>query len=161
VKALRARLGARVTLMGGFFFTQRLVVKRIGRAGHGMYVTTGDLPRGTLPLSAAGRRFKRDIGAPATQYLGVMEAGQAADLVMDAIARSDGTRASVLDELFASDVKDGTLGTFRFDPNGDIRPASIPILRVTGATPPGESLPPDFQGATLDRLVQIPTNLVK
>jgi ABC-type branched-subunit amino acid transport system substrate-binding protein len=126
-----------------------------------MYVTTSDLPRGILPLSAAGRRFKRDIGDPATQYLGVMEAGQAADLVMDAIARSDGTRASVLHELFASDVHDGILGTFRFDPNGDITTASIPILRITGATPPGESLPPDFQGATLDRLVQLPTTLVK
>jgi branched-chain amino acid transport system substrate-binding protein len=161
VKALRARLGARVTIMGGFFFTPRAVVKRIGRAGRGMYVTTSDLPRGVLPLSAAGRRFKRDIGDPATQYIGVMEAGQAADLVMDAIARSDGTRASVLHELFASDVKDGILGTFRFDPNGDIRPASIPILRITGATPPGADLPPDFQGATLDRLVQVPTDLVK
>jgi ABC-type branched-subunit amino acid transport system substrate-binding protein len=161
VKALRARLGARVTIMGGFFFTPRDVVERIGRAGHGMYVTTNDLPRGILPLSAAGRRFKRDIGDPATQYLGVMEAGQATDLVLDAIARSDGTRASVLKELFASEVKDGILGSFGFDPNGDIRPASIPILRVTGATPPGASLPPDFQGATLDRVVQVPTNLVK
>ncbi|HEY6692248.1 MAG TPA: protein kinase, partial [Solirubrobacteraceae bacterium] len=161
VKALRARLGARVTIMGGFFFTPRAVVKRIGRAGRGMYVSTNDLPRGILPLSSAGRRFKRDIGDPATQYIGVMEAGQAADLVMDAIARSDGTRASVLHQLFASEVQDGILGTFRFDPNGDIRPASIPILRITGATPPGESLPPDFQGATLDRLVQVPTNLVK
>jgi ABC-type branched-subunit amino acid transport system substrate-binding protein/DNA-binding beta-propeller fold protein YncE/predicted Ser/Thr protein kinase len=161
VKALRARLGARVTIMGGFFFNPRAVVKRIGRAGRGMYVTSSDLPRGILPLSAAGRRFKRDIGDPATQYVGVMEAGQAAELVMDAIARSDGTRASVLDKLFASDVKDGILGTFRFDRNGDITTASIPILRITGATPPGESLPPDFQGATLDRLVQVPTDLVK
>ena len=70
VKALRARLGAGVTLMGGFFFTPRLVVKRIGRAGHGMYVTTADLPRGILPLGAAGRRFERDIGDPATEYRG-------------------------------------------------------------------------------------------
>jgi ABC-type branched-subunit amino acid transport system substrate-binding protein/DNA-binding beta-propeller fold protein YncE/predicted Ser/Thr protein kinase len=161
VKALRARLGAAVTIMGGFFFFPRDVIERIGRAGQGMYVTTSDLPRGTLPLSAAGRRFKRDIGDPATQYLGVMEAGQAADLVMDAIARSDGTRASVLHELFASDVHDGILGTFGFDPNGDITTASIPILRITGATPPRESLPPPFQGATLDRLVQVPPNLVK
>jgi ABC-type branched-subunit amino acid transport system substrate-binding protein len=147
--------------MGGFFFFPRDVIERIGRAAHGMYVTTSDLPRGVLPLSAAGRRFKRDIGAPATQYLGVMETGQAADLVMDAIARSDGTRASVLHELFASDVRDGVLGSFRFDPNGDITTASIPVLRITGATPPGAGLPRDFQGAMLDRVVQIPPNLVK
>jgi hypothetical protein len=120
VKALRARFGARVTIMGGFFFVPRLVLQRIRRASHGMFLTTSDLPRGLLPLSAAGRRFKRD-----------------------------------------SEVNDGILGTFRFDPNGDIRPASIPILRVTGATPPGANLPPDFQGATLDRFVQVPANLVK
>jgi branched-chain amino acid transport system substrate-binding protein len=161
VKTLRARLGARVTIMGGFFFTPRAVVKRIGRAGQGMYVTTSDLPRGVLPLHAAGRRFKRDIGDPATQYMGVMESAQAANLVLDAIARSDGTRASVLHQLFAGDVKDGILGTFRFDPNGDIRPASIPVFRITGATPPGEGLPPDFQGATLDRVVRVPTTLVQ
>ena len=65
-----------------------------GKAAHGMYVTTTDLPRATLPMTAAGRRFARDIGAPATEYLGVLEAGQAAELVLDAIARSDGTRAS-------------------------------------------------------------------
>ena len=90
-----------------------------------------------------------------------MEAGQAADLVMDAIARSDGTRASVLDELFATNVKYGILGNFGFDPNGDITAASIPILRVTGATPPGASLPPDFQGAVVDRLVKVPPGLVE
>ena len=67
----------------------------------------------------------------------------------------------MLHQLFAGDVNDGILGTFRFDPNGDIRPASIPVLRITGTTPPGLSLPPDFQGATLDRLVQVPANLVK
>jgi branched-chain amino acid transport system substrate-binding protein len=161
VKALRARLGARVTIMGGFLFFARNVLQRIGRAGHGMYMTTTDLPRGVLPLSAAGRRFKRDIGDPATQYEGVMEAAQAADLVMDAIARSDGTRASILDKLFASRVKDGILGSFRFDPNGDITPASLPILRITGATRPGTSLPAAFQGATVDQIVQVPTDLVK
>jgi hypothetical protein len=96
-KALCARPGARATIIGGFFFTPAKVVERIGRAGRGMYVTTLDLPGGVLPLSAAGRRFKRDIGEPATQSLGVMEAAQAAELVMDAIARSDGTRASVLE----------------------------------------------------------------
>jgi hypothetical protein len=58
-------------------------------------------------------------------------------------------------------VNDGILGSFRFDTNGDITTASIPILRITGATPPGAGLPPDFQGATLDRVVQVPTKLVE
>jgi ABC-type branched-subunit amino acid transport system substrate-binding protein/DNA-binding beta-propeller fold protein YncE len=161
VKALRARLGARVTIMGGFFFTPRAVIERIGRAGYGMYVTTLDLPRGILPLSAPGRRFKRDIGEPARQYLGVLEAAQAAELVLDAIARSDGTRASVLEKLQASEVRDGILGSFHFDRNGDISSAAIPVLRITGTTPPGTDLPRDFQGAVVDQLVKVPASLVE
>ena len=159
VKALRARLGGRVTIMGGFLFTPRVALKRMGKAAHGMYVTTADLPRATLPMTAAGRRFARDIGPPATEYLGVLEAGQAAELVLDAIARSDGTRAGVLEQLQASRVKDGILGSFRFDPNGDMTATAIPILRITGTTPPGHDLPTDFRGAVLDRLVSVPAKL--
>ena len=80
---------------------------------------------------------------------------------MDAIARSDGTRASVLEELRATDVKDGILGSFRFDANGDITTASVPILRITGATPPGSDLPKAFQGAVLDRVVDVPSSLLR
>jgi branched-chain amino acid transport system substrate-binding protein len=162
VKALRARLGPRLTIMGGFLFFPRKSLERIGRAAHGMYMATLDLPRAALPLNAAGRRFKRAVGAPATEFAGpgILEAGQATELVMDAIARSDGTRASVLEKLRASEVSNGILGTFRFDPGGDITTASVPILRITGATPPGMDLPRDFQGAVVDRVVKVPTSLV-
>jgi hypothetical protein len=112
------------------------------------------------PLNSAGRRFKREVGAPATEFVSVLEAGQATELVMDAIARSNGTRASVLERLRASEVTDGILGSFRFAPNGDATTASVPILRITGATPPGTDLPRDFQGAVLDRVVMIPSTLV-
>jgi ABC-type branched-subunit amino acid transport system substrate-binding protein/tRNA A-37 threonylcarbamoyl transferase component Bud32 len=161
LKALRARLGARATIMAGFFFAAPVpeVLKRAGSAAHGVYVATNDLPRGVLPLTAAGRRFARDVGTAATQALGVMEAGQAAELVLNAIAHSDGTRASVLTKLRASQVKDGILGSFRFDRNGDITTASIPILRITGATPPSTPLPSAFQGAVVDTVVKLPASL--
>ena len=42
--------------------------------------------------------------------------------MLDAIGRSDGTRASVVKELFKTNVKNGIMGTFRFDKNGDIVP---------------------------------------
>src|SRR5215216_1008637 len=85
--------------------------------------STGSLPRGHL-LADAGAEFV------------VLPAAQAAELVLDAIARSDGTRGSVLEELRRARVKDGILGSFRFDRNGDITPARLPIFRVTGETPP-------------------------
>ena len=80
--------------------------------------------------------------------------------MLDAIARSDGTRASVLGELQASEVRDGILGSFHFDRNGDISAAAIPVLRITGTTTPGTDLPKAFQGAVLDQLVKVPASLV-
>jgi hypothetical protein len=65
----------------------------------------------------------------------------------------------VLEELRAGRVRDGILGTFRFDRNGDMTTAQIPIVRITGATPPGAGLPQDFQGAVVDRVVEVPVNL--
>jgi branched-chain amino acid transport system substrate-binding protein len=163
VKALRARLGARFPIMACYFFAPENSLKVLGRAAHGMYIATSDLPRAAYKLNAAGRRFAREVGASATQSQGpgVLEAGQATELLMDAIARSDGTRASVLDELRATDVKDGILGSFRFDANGDITTASVPILRITGSTPPGTDLPKQFQGAVLDRVVDVPASLLR
>ena len=80
---------------------------------------------------------------------------------MDAIARSDGTRASVLDELRASRVRNGLLGSFRFDANGDRTPALVPIMRITGSTPPSAGLPPGLQGAVVNRIQAIPPRLLR
>jgi branched-chain amino acid transport system substrate-binding protein len=163
VRALRARLGQRAAIMGGFFFAVGVpdMLNRVGPAARGMYVTTNDLPRAVLPLGPAGRRFASEVGATATQFPYVLEAGQATELVLKAIARSDGTRASVLRELRASEVRNGILGSFRFDRNGDISVASVPILRITGSTPPSAGLPSSFQGAVIDRVVRVPSSLVK
>jgi hypothetical protein len=42
--------------------------------------------------------------------------------LLDAIGRSNGTRGSVVKELFKTNVKNGIMGTFRFDKNGDTIP---------------------------------------
>jgi branched-chain amino acid transport system substrate-binding protein len=161
LKTLRRRLGTRVTIMAGFYFAfVPDVLKRAGPAARGLYVTTSDLPRTDLDVSRAAERFISDFGAEDAPGF-VLEAAQAAELVMQAIARSDGTRSSVLKELQASRVKDGLLGSFRFDRNGDISPASVPILRITGSTPPGAGLPSSFQGAVVDRVVKIPPRLMR
>jgi branched-chain amino acid transport system substrate-binding protein len=38
----------------------------------------------------------------------------------------------------------------RFDRNGDVTPATVPILRITGSTPPSAGLPAGLQGAVVD-----------
>ena len=79
---------------------------------------------------------------------------------MSAIAGSDGTRASVLARLRASKVRDGILGSFRFDRNGDMTPGWVAILRFTepglDRTRPRRS----FQAAVVDRVVRVPPSVM-
>src|SRR6187200_2327371 len=121
-----------------------------------IYVASNDVPRAALPLTPAAKQFVTDLGESAKEMSGVLEAGQAAELVVRAIARSDGTRASVLRALRASKVKSGLLGSFGFDRNGDITSAAVPIYRINGTTPPGEELGSSLRGAVLERVVEVP-----
>ena len=121
-------------------------------------MATSELPPDALDLTPAGDRFTRDFGAAAHGEF-ALHAAQATEVVLDAIARSDGTRASVLRELRTIQVKDGILGDFRFDRYGDITPAKITILRVTGSTPPNLRLPSYLEGAVVDDVVTVPRRL--
>jgi branched-chain amino acid transport system substrate-binding protein len=160
LEALRARLGPRIPIMTGEvgFAPVSDVLNRAGRAALGLYVSTVNIPGAARDLSPAARQFLRDLGT--TQPLPwVLEAGQAAELVLQAIARSNGTRASVLKELRAADVKNGLLGSFRFNRNGDITPATVMIVRITGSTPPSSGLDSSLQGAVVHSILQIPASL--
>ena len=159
LKALRARLGPRATIMAPEGFTPIPdVLERAGRAAHGLYVTTPVLPPDALHLTRAQDRFIRDLGETARAQ-NLLHTVQATEVVLDAIARSDGTRASVLRELRATRVKDGVLGSFSFDRYGDINPAKLTILRVTGHTPRNVNLPLDYEGAVIDRVETVPASL--
>jgi len=160
LKALRARLGTRVKIMvADPFSSVPDLLKVAGPAARGLYMSYIDVPPAARELSPAGRRFARDFGAFSTPTQFVLPAAQAAEVVLDAIARSDGTRASVLEELRKARVKGGILGSFRFDRNGDITPARLPIFRVTGKTPPGAGVYGYFEGAVVDRVVTVPARL--
>jgi hypothetical protein len=65
---------------------------------------------------------------------GVLPAlGRPANSLLDAIARSDGTRASVRRQLFATRVHNGIVGTFTITPHGDTTARTITIYRVAQA----------------------------
>ncbi|MGZ5359721.1 MAG: branched-chain amino acid ABC transporter substrate-binding protein, partial [Solirubrobacterales bacterium] len=159
LKALRARLGTKVKILVTDIFAVPNVLDP-GPAARGLYMTTTDTPPAEGALTPAGRQFAREFGASNAPTGYVLPGAQAAEAVLGAIARSDGTRASVLEQLRATRVKDGILGSFRFD-RGDITPARVPILRVTGKTPPQAGLPDPFQGAVLDRVVTVPASLAR
>jgi hypothetical protein len=153
VRALGARLGRRAPIMVGNPWASFATVELFDQAGPAMrqvYVASADVPRTAGSLTAAARRIAREVDA---EQLGVLEAAQATELVLQAIAGSDGTRASVLERLRARRERDGILGTFRFDDKGDMTLGYMTILRFTA---PVESSATALEGAVVDRVVQVP-----
>jgi ABC-type branched-subunit amino acid transport system substrate-binding protein len=150
IEALRKRLGDRVTLLAGDGFMEPDTLRQIGRPAEGLYVTNPGLSPAAPDLTPAARRFVREFGARALE-IGVLEAAQATETVLAAIARSDGTRASVLAELKDAREQDGILGDFAFDRYGDITPAPFTVSRVTGTrSRPANNL-------VVDRVIAVPT----
>ena len=132
VEDLRAALPRGVELIAPDGFAYSEVAQGLGAAGEGMLVTSTSVPSELLPPEGARfvREFGHDLAEPG--FLGAPEAAQATEVLLDAIARSDGTRASVVEELFATKVESGILGSFSFDRFGDVDPAPIGVYRIEG-----------------------------
>ena len=161
VHDLRRGLGPDFVLMTGDGFPPFELLDAARRDAIGIYTSTTAIA--VESLTGAGRRFVRDFaptqpGHAISQY--VLETAQAAEVLLDAISRSDGSRKSVLDELRRTQVRDGILGSFRFDANGDKVPGAITIYRITGETPAGANVPPELQGTVFDRTVSISARLL-
>jgi ABC-type branched-subunit amino acid transport system substrate-binding protein len=79
--------------------------------------------------------------------LDAVYAAQATEIMLDALARSDGSRASVTRNLLAARVEDGLVGDVRFDDNGDVHPRTYSVARVTRRTGtiPGVGLNEDLE----------------
>jgi branched-chain amino acid transport system substrate-binding protein len=154
VRELRARLGPNATLIASdYFFPVPYLIETAGPAARGMYLSSGGgLPNGELP--PAGKQFLEKFEAtrageqspPLAAY-----SAQAAEILLDAIARSDGTRESVTRELLQTTIEDGILGDIDFDENGDPVEAPVTIYRVVGKGHLG--LDSVFNGAVVDRVI--------
>jgi DNA-binding SARP family transcriptional activator/ABC-type branched-subunit amino acid transport system substrate-binding protein len=138
LRDLRAELGRGVALIAtdGFASFDE-VIAAAGPAARGMYVGNAGVPNGKLP--PAGRRFLRRFertrqGNPGPNFSAAYGA-QAAEILLDAIARSDGTRSSVTRELRRTRIEDRILGDIRFDENGDLVEAPVTIFRVAAHGP--------------------------
>jgi ABC-type branched-subunit amino acid transport system substrate-binding protein/streptogramin lyase len=160
IQALRERLGGDVPIMTTEVMAPIPdLLDSIGAAAHGLYVSGIDVPPDARLDSPAGRRFARDFGTLEAPVQGVLPVAQAADVLMNAIARSDGTRRSVLEELRGARVKDGYLGDFRLDRHGDITPAQVPIFRVTDRASAGANVFEHLEGTVVDRVISVPARL--
>lgn len=147
IKDMRAVLGAEFPIIVPDGFTPiPAVVAEAGAASEGVYVTVAGVP--TEELKGRGKEFIDGFGAASGNRPGpyAAYAAQAADLLLDAIAASDGSRQSVVDNVFSIDVKDGILGDFSISDSGDTDQNPVTAYRIvngeqttfTVITPPAE-----------------------
>jgi branched-chain amino acid transport system substrate-binding protein len=162
VADLRSALGDRVALVGDDGFLPIPVLLRQTRGlASGMYITAAAGFPGNLPV--AGREFLRRFAAahpeqPASGFTAY--AAEAAEVLLAAIRSSDGTRRSVTTELLRVRVRDGVLGTFGFDAQGDPTRAMVTVFRVS----PGghiDGLPFDYQDSMLSTVLTPDVDLAK
>ena len=113
-------------------------LKLLGDAGlstpltpQGMYIATEGIRDPAVQLPTSGAQFVHEFGL--TQAGGEVSpysanAAQAADVLLTAIAHSDGTRLSVTHALLNVHITNGILGSFSFDRNGDMTNNLIPVI---------------------------------
>lgn len=93
----------------------------------GSYASVAGAPPSALKGEGAAfvKDFKKQIGATPNPYSAY--AAQAMLVMMNAIEKSDGTRASVTENLFGQKVTNGILGTFTINEAGDtsLKPITI------------------------------------
>jgi branched-chain amino acid transport system substrate-binding protein len=139
LKDIRAAVGKKVQFAGPDGWTPYSATAAAGSAAQGMLVTYAGLPLEKLPAKGQAfiKAFSKFLHLPAGELpppYSVYQA-QAAQIILTAIAKSNGTRADVNAKLFASHVTNGIMGTFHFDKNGDITPTkAISMDRIKGKT---------------------------
>jgi branched-chain amino acid transport system substrate-binding protein len=129
---VRRQVGPDVVFAAGDNFVGS--AKEFGPVGEGLRATSAEVVFESL--TPAGQRFLRSVGvSPELAFFeggfsGPVGAAPATQALLEAIARSSGTRASVVEELFGTRLRGGFLGSFSFDRRGDITPASIAVYTI-------------------------------
>jgi branched-chain amino acid transport system substrate-binding protein len=108
------------------------VAQQAGSAAEGTYVSVAGLPN--TALKGAGSAFiknftKADKRAPDPYSV---YAAQAAEVMVGAIAQSNGTRTDVAKQLFKLKLTNSILGTVSFNANGDVTANPVTIYRIKG-----------------------------
>jgi YVTN family beta-propeller protein len=154
IRALRRRLGSGVAIVGtdGLLPVSGLFAAA-GPAARGTYIpVAGLVPEG---LSPEGRSFVKRFAATQPDGLvtaAAVYAAQAGEIMLGAIARSDGTRAGVARSLRATHLADSLVGPISFDAHGDVVPRPVTILRAEHGG--GPMVIAGTDGATIDRVIE-------
>jgi branched-chain amino acid transport system substrate-binding protein len=150
IKDLRSVLGASVRLILPDGFTPiSAVVQGAGASAANATVSVAGLPNSAL--KGAGRAFvnafRKSVGKDPDPYS--VYAAQAAQVILTAIKQSNGTRASVTQQLFKLRIPNGILGNMSFNASGDVKSGPVTIYVIRGG-----------KGVTL-RVITPPLSLVK
>jgi branched-chain amino acid transport system substrate-binding protein len=133
LKDIGAVLGKGVTLVGPDGWTPFSATAGAGAAAQGMYISVAGLP--LERLGPTGKKFiaefrKYQKKAQVDPY--AVYAAQTAQILLGAIAKSNGSRSQVVDNVFKTKVVDGIMGTFSFNKNGDITAPAISFYQLKG-----------------------------
>ena len=134
LKDLRTTLGPNVKLLLPDGFTPiSTVVEGAGAAAEGAFVSVAGLPISKLRGTGAAfyTAFKARLkGKPVAEY--AVYAAQAAVAMLSAISKSNGSRASVTDQIFKVNLKNSLTGNLKFNANGDVTGGPVAIYRIRG-----------------------------
>jgi branched-chain amino acid transport system substrate-binding protein len=131
-----------------------------GAGARGIRITRPGLSPDSLPHE--GRRFVAQFAA--TQgtrpvYFESVYAAQAAALLLDAIARSDGARDSVVAALRRTRLERGLVGDIAFDSEGDMVRPPVTVFRALRGG--GSGLVTSTDGAETVRVISVPSELLR
>jgi len=113
-------------------FTTQQTIDEAPEAAPGMFLSVAGVPIDKFEGKGAefAEAFKPRLGGKNIDPYAIYGA-QAAEVMLNAIAASDGTRADVITKLFETNVTDGLLGSFKIDDNGDPEDASGAVVGFT------------------------------
>jgi DNA-binding SARP family transcriptional activator/ABC-type branched-subunit amino acid transport system substrate-binding protein len=160
LRAVRDAVGPQPAIVApdGFLPVATLAA-HAGAAARGTYVTLGGLV--VARMSPTARRFARALAAaaPASEIQPAsIYAAQATELVLDALARSDGTRHSVAQALQAGSAASGLLGPVRLTGG---HPAQMPVTVVRVDTGEGSDALLSVEGAAVTETITPPRRLLR
>ena len=159
---LRATLDPGVVFVGDVnMFPAARLFDQIGPAARGLYGVSQVLP--LERLRAEGQAFVRAFAAtqPGGRVTSVaVFAAAATEVLLDAIARSDGTRSSIARRLTSTRLTRGVLGPLAFADNGEPAVARVTLARLEN----GDGDPSDLaglEGAVVETVFTVPPSLVE
>ena len=121
VKVLGPNEGAVKLYMPDGFTTQQTIDEAGAENTRNAFFSVAGVPTDEFASQAAEdfvTAFQQSLGdEPVDPY--AIYGGQAAQVILAAIGDSDGTRPSVIEQMFAQKVTEGLLGSFEFNENGD------------------------------------------